>query len=265
MSFLFVDRILASGRDARGSFHVPPEAAEWPAFLLAEAVGQLASWIGMAEVDFRARPVAALAGEVLIEGEARPGDRIDLSARIQGIEKNALLYQGAATAGDRALIRRTRCVGPFLAMEDFDDPAAVRERYDRLCDGRAAPAPFEPIAAPAFEIVEQQPGRALRARLEVPRQAALFAEHFPRRPVYPATLLLDRQIHIARRLLDGSGWRVARASHVKIGAFVFPGEMLEIQAVATSADEGRVTVALTGLRDGTRVSRARMEFVRSVA
>ena len=267
MSFLFVDRILEieRGRSARGRFQVPREVAEWPLFLLAEAVGQLACWVAMADMDFRLRPVAALAGEVLVHDDALPGDEIDLRIRIQGVERNAVLYGGAAFVGDRRLIEMHRCVGPFLPMEDFDDPAAVRARFERLLGTDAAPGPYESIEAPSFEVLSREDGRSLRALLRVPVTAPLFAEHFPRRAVYPATLLLDRQIHISRQLLDGPAWRVRRASHVKIGAFVLPGETLEIQASVVTEGEGVTSIALTGLRDGVRVSRARMEFVRDPA
>lgn len=261
MAFLFVDRIteLEHGRFVRGYFDIPSQVRQWPLFLLAEGVGQLASWPAMADAEFRFRPVAALAGEVRVLGEARPGERVDLEVHYQGVERNAVLYGGSAAVGDRPLIEMHRCVGPLLPMEDFDDPAAVRARFERLCAGGENFA-YEEFEAPDLDILARD-ATSLRAGLSVPASAAFFAEHFPRRPVYPATLFLDRQIHVAQRLLGEGGWRVRRVTHVKIAAFVFPGDRLEVEAVAKFG-EGSATIAMTGFREGARVSRARMEFVR---
>ena len=48
------------------------------------------------------------------------------------------------------------------------------------------------------------PARPLPGVLDVPAEAPFFADHFPRCPVFPATLLLDAQIRIAaqRRRYD---------------------------------------------------------------
>src|SRR5919201_397656 len=51
--------------NARGSFAIPPDVAPFSSCLLAEAVGQLAAWVAMSHIDFRGRPVAALANETL--------------------------------------------------------------------------------------------------------------------------------------------------------------------------------------------------------
>lgn len=262
MAFLFVDRIthLERGRTARGLFTVPTRVAEWPLFLLTEAVGQLAGWLAMAEVDFRLRPVAALAGEVLAFGDAAPGDVVELEVHAGGTERNAMLYGGSASVAGRPLMEMRRCVGPFLPMEDFDDPALVRARFARLC-GAGEVSTFEPVEPPALDVLSRDE-KSIRVALTVPASADLFAEHFPRRPVYPATLFLDRQIHVTRHLLEGSHWRLRRVSHVKVGAFVSPGDELEIEAVILGATEGSATVALGGYRKGVRISRARMEFVR---
>lgn len=264
MAFLFIDRIteFVSGRMARGVFRVPAAAPEWPAFLLAEAVGQLAGWAAMAEVDFQRRPVAALAGEVLIVGEATPGEEIELAVQLDRFERGAVLYGGSASsAGGETLLAMSRCVGPMLPMEDFDDPAAVRARLERLRSGD--PSSYVPIEPLHADVVEIEPGVRLRAAMDVPAAAALFAEHFPRRPVYPATLLLDRHIEVARRLLpEPSRWFPRRALHVKIGAFVHPGDRLEVQANVASAADELAVIAIAGLRDGSRVSRVRVEYAR---
>ena len=69
-AFSFVDRIteFAPGKRARGEFWVPEAVSAFPSCLVAEAVGQLAAWVAMNRVDFRGRPVAALATETRFEG-----------------------------------------------------------------------------------------------------------------------------------------------------------------------------------------------------
>jgi hypothetical protein len=83
-AFSFVDRIteLEPGVRGHGSFAVPGSIAAFPACLVAEAVGQLAAWIAMARIDFRGRPVAALATETIFHGDVAPGSRLEQHARL---------------------------------------------------------------------------------------------------------------------------------------------------------------------------------------
>lgn len=265
MAFQLVDRItqVEPGRAARGVFTVPANVREWPPFLLAEAVGQLAAWSTMAQLDFRLRPVAALAGEVLIGAEVSGGDIVDLSVRIDSIERGGVLYGGEARVGGREALVMRRCVGPLLAMEDFDDPEAARARFAALCEGGGTGAAVV-VSAPRFEVLEEIAGERLRAGLDVPLDAPFFADHFPRRPVYPATILLDAEICIGQKLLGhpAQHWCVTRVTHVKISAFTTPGERLEVEAALVSRSGDEAKLQLTGYRAGTRVSRARMEFRR---
>ena len=65
-AFSFVDRIasLEPGTRIRGSYTIPSSIDDFPASLVAEAVGQLAAWAVMSAVDFKSRPVAGLAGNI---------------------------------------------------------------------------------------------------------------------------------------------------------------------------------------------------------
>jgi 3-hydroxymyristoyl/3-hydroxydecanoyl-(acyl carrier protein) dehydratase len=119
------------------------------------------------------------------------------------------------------------------------------------------------VEPPAFEILEEEPGQRVRVTFQVPAEAPFFAEHFPRKPVYPATMLLDGKIRVAQRLLgaEGGRWRLRRVTHVKISAFTSPGERLEVEAVRLAGSADEATVQLTGVRAAGRMSRARMEFV----
>jgi 3-hydroxymyristoyl/3-hydroxydecanoyl-(acyl carrier protein) dehydratase len=80
-AFSFVDRIteLSPGKRARGTFAIPADIESFPQCLMAEAVGQLAAWVAMSHIDFRGRPVAALANETRFLRAASPGDVLDLN------------------------------------------------------------------------------------------------------------------------------------------------------------------------------------------
>src|SRR3990172_3125605 len=91
-AFSFVDRITAlePGRRARGRFAVPAGLSEFSTCLVAEAGGQLAAWVAMAQAEFRRRPVAALSGETRIVGEAAPGEILDLGVEIESCDPDAV-------------------------------------------------------------------------------------------------------------------------------------------------------------------------------
>jgi len=152
-------------------------------------------------------------------------------------------------------------------MRDYDAPDAVKRGFDELC-GRGAPMNrFEPLRRAEMDVTDHEPGRSMSATLAVPAVAAFFADHFPRRPVYPATLLLDHQLELARRLAADGGARppdgkqvIGRVTNAKMRAFVLPGQAVEIATEMTSSREGVAHLALTASAGGKRVSTARAEI-----
>ena len=77
-AFTFCDRITEyePAQHAQGEFLVPDHLTGFSPSLCAEATGQLAAWVAMANIGFRGRPVAALAKEVRILGNVVPGDTL---------------------------------------------------------------------------------------------------------------------------------------------------------------------------------------------
>ena len=102
-AFSFVDRITEyePGRRARGSYAVPADVPAFPSCLVAEAVGQLAAWVAMAHIDFRGRPVAALANETRFRSDVTPGDTLDLAVDIESCDDDAVAYAGRARVDGR--------------------------------------------------------------------------------------------------------------------------------------------------------------------
>ena len=183
-AFSFVDRITAldDGRRARGRFAIPAGLPAFSTGLVAEAVGQLAAWTAMAHAGFRRRPVAALAGEMRIVGEAAPGEIVDLGVEIESCDPDAVAYGGWARVADTPVLELCRCVGPMLPLEEFDAPEAVRGDFETLCGPGARPDRFPGITAPDLSLIDHIPGQRLRASHARPRIRALFRRPLPAAP-----------------------------------------------------------------------------------
>ena len=83
-AFSLVDRItqLQAGKRAEGKFSVPAHLSRFSSCLAAEAAGQLAAWIAMAQLDFELRPVAGVAADLHFGADVRPGQTLDLAIEI---------------------------------------------------------------------------------------------------------------------------------------------------------------------------------------
>jgi 3-hydroxymyristoyl/3-hydroxydecanoyl-(acyl carrier protein) dehydratase len=271
-AFSFVDRIseFIDGKRARGVFWVPHGVGTFRSCLVAEAVGQLAAWVAMSQVDFRVRPVAALATETRFPGTVAPGETLELAVSIEDCDDNMVAYGGSASVDGRQVIELVHCLGPMLPVEQFDAPEALRERLLLLRDQGAPRGRFQRVDAPAPTPVEHVPGKSMRAMLHVPRQAAFFADHFPRKPVFPATLLLDAQMRVAAELVEKScGAQFAnpvasRMTHFKMRAFIAPGDDVELGATLSGQDARAARVSLSAKLAGKTVATARLEFAARV-
>lgn len=270
-AFSFVDRITAfePGVRARGSFAIPADIASFPACLVAEAVGQLAAWTAMARIEFRGRPVAALASETRFARDVQPGQVLDLTVDIDDCDDAAVAYHGEASVAGVRVIELRDCLGPMLPVADFDDPVAMAARLALLQREGAPPGRFHGVPLlRATRIAVAEHGVA-EGTLQVPAEAAFFADHFPRRPVFPATLLLDAQLALAQAMLAESGHGDARAPlaptrmmRVKVRSFTPPGAALQLRAALRpdSTQGETLMVDLTASADGRPVATARAEF-----
>jgi 3-hydroxymyristoyl/3-hydroxydecanoyl-(acyl carrier protein) dehydratase len=100
----------------------------------------------------------------------------------------------------------------------------------------------------------------------VPPSAPFFGDHFPRRPVFPATLLLDAQIGLALSLAAewphwpaGTRPAASRMTHVKMRSFIPPGATLDIAAEMAPPDGAAATLKLAARMDGKTAATARLE------
>ena len=260
-AFSFVDRITSvqPGVRIRGSYAIPSGIAEFPPSLVAEAVGQLAAWASLAAVDFKCRPVAGLAAKIELLSPVRPGQVLELAADLESVDPEAVAYGGTAHADGKPAIRLQHCVGPMMPIEDFDDPQALRDRFALLQSEGATPGAFGGVPHFSLEHPHGEAGKALRATLHVPTSAPFFGDHFPRRPVFPGTLLMNANLELAAMLAAQlpapatvGNWSLTSVSDVKLRAFTPPGETLEIEACVKQLSTDTATVQVE-TRKGKRV------------
>ena len=271
MAFLFVDRILEfePGKRARGQFTVPKDVPFLLPSLAGEAVGQLAAWIGMQASGWQSRPVAGLAGEIRARGAIPAGASLLLEASIDSLSAEAMSYRGSASMDGPAILEMRHCVGPMLPMPDFDEPEAARSRFEEIVAGHATRS-YDSLTVPAFarETLLREEGRRLVQRLHVPASARFFSDHFPRKPVLPASLLIAEQIAMAGEfgalafgsaIEEGSAFRVV-VRHMKVRAFTSPGAVLDLESESVSWGATGGELRVTALSEGRPISSARLQL-----
>ncbi len=272
-AFSFVDRILEveAGRRACARYAIPRELATFPISLVAESIGQVAAWVAMAATDFRRRPVAGLGGRIEILAPVEPGQTLDLTVELDHLDDDAIAYHGLARSNGTTLLQLAECVGPMLPADEFDDPVALRGRFGALRGSDASAAGVPDVAVLPLHVAEGR-GPRRRATLTVPVTAPFFADHFPRRPVLPGTLLLDAMFRLACAVAHhaepttGAGvWSPRRASDVKIRTFIAPGETLDIEATLHDRDQGRLRLRLGAKVGDKSVASARVELAEGSA
>ena len=266
-AFSFVDRITSLERESsiRGNYTIPAKVDAFPVSLVAEAVGQLAAWAAMAAVDFTHRPVAGIAGRIELLSLVRPGQVLDLGAELESVDTDSVGYSGTASVNGSAVIRLVDCVGPMVPLDEFDEPGALRDRCSILHAAGAAPGGFSGLPALALEPGECEPGRFARATLQVPFTAPFFADHFPRRPVFPGTLLMPASMQTAAMLLKTSSncaptWLPRVISDMKLRSFISPGVTLKLEARVTGSSESSLSVATESRINGRLIGGADVEF-----
>jgi 3-hydroxyacyl-[acyl-carrier-protein] dehydratase len=269
-AFSFVDQILSCepGVAIRGLYRIPAGVEAFPTSLVAEAVGQLAAWSAMAMVDFQRRPVAGIAGGIELLGDVRPGQTLELAADLESTDVEAAAYGGGAYVDGVPVIQLSHCVGPMVPMDDFDDSAAVRSRFSVLRGEGAEPGGFGGLPPLPVERTGGETGKIARATLRVPASASIFADHFPRRPVFPGSLLMHANLELGAHLVSeitqapaGRTWLPRAISDMKLRAFIPPGEALELEARMEECSD-RAAELLVETRRGKRLlGSARVEFV----
>ncbi len=268
-AFSFVDRIASvePGVHIRGRYSVPTTVADFPASLVAEAVGQLAAWSAMAANGFTRRPLAGIAGRIDLLSNVQPGQVLDLEAAIDSLDDDAVAYHGTAFLDGVPVLQLTHCIGPMLAAEEFDDPIALRERFTFLSGPDAVANGFGGLPEFSVPVRQHIPGQSLIADFQVPDEAHFFLDHFPRRPVFPGSLLMHLNLDLAENLAVGipvsapsNVWLATRVEDVKLRSFIPPGQLLEIEARLEEVEADLLTVRVKTRQAGKVTGGARIRL-----
>jgi 3-hydroxymyristoyl/3-hydroxydecanoyl-(acyl carrier protein) dehydratase len=251
-AFSFVDRITSveEGRHIRGRYAIPAAVEDFPLSLAGEAVGQLAAWAAMAAVQFEHRPVAGLAGSVELFGTPQPGQILELAADLEYVDAESVQYSGTAHHDGNLMIRLQDCVGPMVLQTDFDDPSALRTRFEELCRNGAHPGAFRGLPRLALERTASEPGQRVSGTFQVPSAAPLFADHFPRRPVFPGSLLMHLNLQLGAALASEltspprGRWTPGTILDMKLRSFIPPGATLHLDAILKHRTDDSVGIAL---------------------
>lgn len=268
-AFSFVDRITLIEGTSRvcGVYTIPADVTHFPVSLVAEAIGQLAAWVAMSVVNFTHRPVAALAGDTRMHLLPRAGDTLELIVDIESCDAEAIQYRGRALVQGQLVLELSDTLGSMLDIGEFDAPEALRKDFELLTTTGRAPGAFKGVPPPALEDIPAADNQRLEANLSVPAQADFFLDHFPRRPVFPATLMLDAQLQLAQRLAAsqaGGPVRVQRITNVKVRAFTSPGASLVLfaeRAEPGQADAEPILIKVGAQAEGRTIAGAKMFFV----
>ncbi|MGH7788510.1 MAG: hypothetical protein ACRERC_16690, partial [Candidatus Binatia bacterium] len=130
----------------------------------------------------------------------------------------------------------------------------------------AAGAARRALPSAALEILPSAVEGERRARLCVPVEAPYFADHFPRKAVFPATLLADAQSRLAREVaaqalgVDPALLRHAVLRDFKVRAWSEPGSTLDLQVAVTARRGIAADVTASATSEGRRVATGRFEF-----
>jgi 3-hydroxymyristoyl/3-hydroxydecanoyl-(acyl carrier protein) dehydratase len=278
-AFTFVNRITAlqPGISARGNYFIPPHIETFPQSLVAEAIGQLAAWAAMSAVDFKRRPLAGIAGMIELLAPIRAGQTLELSVELESVDDEAAAYRGSASADGIPVVQLQNCVGPMLPVEEFDDPNALRKHFAVLRGNGSTPGGFGGIPALEFSRSGGEPEKSTRADLQIPASAEFFADHFPRRPVFPGALLMNLNVQLAAMfaaeipivgqassLSDGQDarptWNLRAISDLKLRAFIPPGEQLELEAKVFSRTENSLAMIVETRKEKKLAGSARVLF-----
>ncbi len=106
-----------------------------------------------------------------------------------------------------------------------------------------------------------------RARLQVPVEAAFFGDHFPKRPVFPGTLLMNMNLKLVSVLAAtvparaGARWVPRAVVDMKLRDFIPPGELLKLEAKVTKVEGDALKISIETRSEKGRLGAARVELL----
>lgn len=250
MRFLFVDKILKlnQGCETIGSkkitladtfFHKDKEErfALFPC-IIGEALGQLCSWNVLKSSGFRYRPVGGVVKEIEIAGYAYLGDEVLLESHIETLDhENAMVsFNGQASVNDNIILKINHSLAPLLPLEEFNHLDQVKADFENLINLNKRhwmPDPSLTLGsgmttgnlyqAKYDNIISQLPNEIIGEK-NIIQNAPYFSTHFPKKPVFPLSLLMEYNLQLAAQLVPDKTWQPISMRRIKIGNFILPGD-----------------------------------------
>jgi len=293
-NFLFVDRILElePGKRALGIKHVTPfdlfldpGRAGKPVTLMTcivgEAIGQAGAWAVMSATDFKMRPVAGVLNQINVYGEAYVGDTILLETTIDSLSEDRMAYHGVASIDGKPIVELYDGLGPLLPMEDFIHPDVVKQQFALINRPGEKPTTTkkernlcESFVVPALKmmfdhILSWEKGREIVVQKTLSLNDPYFADHFPRKPVFPLSLLLSCKLQLASLFLSdmfgadkAEKFRLTQVRKIKMNQFVQPGESMVVTMRLKEMHDDRVVFRFRCEVNGKRVCLSEAEFIK---
>ena len=277
MRFLMIDRIceLEKGKSARGIKNISwdgdfleeiiPGLPVVSSFIIAEAVGQLLSWIIVEAKDFTVKPVITVVDSYICNGHIQPGDQLEVMGSVESMSEEGALVHGKILLRGKPVIEINHAVCYAYPLSELDPPERARLQFKHLyVPGCPLPQTAQHPASlmreevplykrPWFDriIDEGQPARLVAIK-NVTATEDYFNDHFPRKPILPGVVIMEAQHSLARELvlrqlaergLTDSFPVLCRAEKVKFRLFIQPGDQMALEATVKSFSDGQCSIA----------------------
>lgn len=143
MRFLLTDRIVAytPDRAVRARKVTSRTETYWrdlgtgpvmPPALVLETLCQAGACLVMLSTGVRRRAALLSVGEVVVVGDVRPGDVLDVDARMVSVSDEAAVMSGEAAVDGRVVLRAADVMCALIDVAELDDPEDTRRELDRL-------------------------------------------------------------------------------------------------------------------------------------
>jgi 3-hydroxymyristoyl/3-hydroxydecanoyl-(acyl carrier protein) dehydratase len=107
------------------------------------------------------------------------------------------------------------------------------------------------------EILFAKPGLELKAEKVIKADAPWFADHFPRKPVLPMTVLLECKLNLVRLFLNQAEfkipYKVKKLQKIKMQTFVQPGDKIACHLTCKEQQDEKLILSLKSEVAGKRV------------
>lgn len=267
MRFLFVDKIskislleidgeITFPLGAPLTFSVDGENLVHPG-LISEAIGQLASWKIMRDLDFACRPLYLFADQILTYAPVKLGKKIKLRAKIEpSSSSDAITFSGEALVDGIVVQRLEKCTTSPFPIDQLDDPARIAQSFKDLQLPDVKPLSDE---SPSYQFdnfisdLLEENSNCVRAKCFIPKEALFFRDHFPRKPITPIVLINDIITRVTETLFRDLQPRIylfpRKVERVIIKSIISPDETFDITVKRKNLENNSSTaniISVTG-------------------